>query len=388
MKQSVPEQVVVRLIRDAFLPGPHNPSGQLIGADEWFAVVRAAEINGLAPLLYASLTKSGSRGDVPASPMEQLRIDYVRSDVAHWQVFRELKSLLALFEQERIPTVVLKGCALATTLYPDAALRPMADMDLLVPQADLFRVGSLLIEQGYSHGAELGKDYDKQFSYHQVFMRAGSRPALLEVHQHLFKSPYYWQRMPINWFWSRTTTIDMNSQNAQVFDPQAQFVHLSTHLALNHRAERLIWSFDLALFLAYYQTQIDWDQVIAAASRFELILPLQKALASVLELWQVVPPAEVSERLTSMRPSLKEKSAFALTNAPWTQARLALDVMGTTGWRNKLSIWAHHIFPSVDYMCDRYAIRIRYLVPLFYIWRLLDGSFKLVRSAIFILARR
>jgi hypothetical protein len=36
--------------------------------------------------------------------------------------------------QFAIPTVVLKGAALATTLYPSIGLRPMGDIDLLVPQ--------------------------------------------------------------------------------------------------------------------------------------------------------------------------------------------------------------------------------------------------------------
>lgn len=50
-------------------------------------------------------------------------------------VLEELKRLGETFSRPpSIPVVVLKGGALAFTLYPDASWRPLTDIDLLVPE--------------------------------------------------------------------------------------------------------------------------------------------------------------------------------------------------------------------------------------------------------------
>ena len=62
-----------------------------------------------------------------------------RSCCAIWLWHRErtvvLAEVLEAFQRASIDTIVLKGAALAWTIYPSPALRPMSDVDLLVPAA-------------------------------------------------------------------------------------------------------------------------------------------------------------------------------------------------------------------------------------------------------------
>src|ERR1700739_667047 len=46
---------------------------------------------------------------------------------------RELSTILRALQESRIPVLALKGIVLAHSVYPDLSLRPMSDLDLLVP---------------------------------------------------------------------------------------------------------------------------------------------------------------------------------------------------------------------------------------------------------------
>jgi hypothetical protein len=141
---TAPEKVIAEFIRTAFpLRGGmrEQTAPQTV---EWEKMVLAAEENAVAPLLYVSIKKLGRESDLPANCLERLRISYFRSDTANQLALEELKALVAELDKATIPVVVLKGGALATTLYPEPSLRPMSDLDLLIQRSDYPRVEALL----------------------------------------------------------------------------------------------------------------------------------------------------------------------------------------------------------------------------------------------------
>ena len=375
------ERALVNLIRHAFPLTPDAPTAPVTVTD-WSQLVRAAETHALAPLAYAALNQSGRSNDAPASVRDQLRVAYLRSNVANWLAFQELDCLLEMFGREQIPVVVLKGGALAHALYGDPALRPMMDLDLLMPSSYQMRVSDLLAQQGYSSPTELAKGFGERFSNYQGFERGGNRPSHLEIHWHLFKSPYYCERIPIDWFWDRTMEISIGGARARVFDPNAQLVHLCAHFALHHQAARLLWSYDIARFLTRYGSKLDWSQVIDAAKRFGLSQAIELSLARVVETWQIPLPADVFQRLRAARPTLGQRIAFAMLTAPRGEARVILDTLSAPDLSGRLAFGLRHIFPSAEYMRERYRIREMRLLPLYYARRPADGARKLGRSMI------
>ena len=118
-----------------------------LGADEWRPLAAAARREGVAPLLHYTLKEAGSLADVPPDVQTDLRQDYYATTARNLLVYRELSRILTALSappqslisnvQSSIPTVVLKGAALAATLYPAIGLRPMGDLDLLVPENHL-----------------------------------------------------------------------------------------------------------------------------------------------------------------------------------------------------------------------------------------------------------
>lgn len=348
----------------------------------WHALADTAQRHGLAPLLYGALKANGRQNELPASALEYLRAAYLRTSVANWLAYQELGRLLELFDREQIPVVLLKGCALAVTLYPDPGLRPMGDLDLLIPRAAAARGIVLLTEQGYSSLPELTDGFQQRFSNAQALYRGGQRLAQVDLHWHVLGLPYYRARIPMEWFWERTTAVSVNSQKAQILLPTAQFVYLALHFALQHRSTRLLWSYDLALLLARYREQIHWDEVADVAHMFGLSQALRTALAHVADTWSVSVPADARARLNRSRVSIGDRISFAVATAQQTNARLLLDGLSMPGVRAKFVYVLRHGFPGLAFMQTRYHIPHLLLIPLYYLWRNCAGVYKIARSAL------
>ena len=114
----------------------------------WDAVLASAEAEGLAPALGFVLKAKAPEG-MPGAVRERLSRNLADSVACQLVLSRELAGLLRRFEAARVPVIPLKGPALGETLYPDPALRPSSDLDLLIRRETLLPVDGLLQSLGY-----------------------------------------------------------------------------------------------------------------------------------------------------------------------------------------------------------------------------------------------
>ena len=123
---------------------------------EWQMLFQEAERHGLAPLLYRRIGSTGAQHTAPAHDWGRLRTLYLRSLARNLKIFHELKNVLRLLTDAGIPVIALKGAYLAVGVYGDIALRPMGDVDLLVPKNRLAPARKALVDGGYREQMEGG----------------------------------------------------------------------------------------------------------------------------------------------------------------------------------------------------------------------------------------
>lgn len=350
---------------------------------DWAALVKAAESHALAPLAYAALKKGGLLKAAPAVAVEALRIAYLRTSVANRLAFQELSSLIDRFRTDDIPVIILKGGALAVTLYDDAALRPMGDIDLLIPRDRVERAKHALTGHGYSPCAEMADGFADKFSIEQTFLRLGNRPSQIDVHWHAFTMPYYFERIPIEWFWRRTARVEVGGASALMMSPTAQLLYLSAHYML-HNFRRLIWSHDLALLIERRGDEIDWDDAAAAAAEFGVSALLADALFEVRGQWGVPIPAGVEARLRACAPTARQRIILAATGAFSGSDAGLLYGAGFLSARRSMTYWLRVTFPSAGYMRMRFRVRNDALIPLCYLLRLARGAYLCARAGFFL----
>lgn len=372
------DTTLIHLLRAAFpFDDGAAPAGDAAGLD-WHSVIERAKAHGLAALLYVAIKQLALQDRVPADLLAALRRRFLLTDVASWRVYQELGRLLERFEREQIPVVLLKGCALGPTLYASIRLRQLSDLDLLIPAAAKERASALMLAQGFSIGLDLTEHFRDHFASEQSFARSGAVPVAVDLHWHICNVPYFRTHVPMEWFWQRTVAVDVDGRRARIFAPSAQLLHLSFHWWLHHRGDGLKWSYDIALLLARYRAQIDWDETIAAARTFGLVQPLRATLSQVSATWGVNVPESIFARL---RPSLKERVAFAMLTARQIEARSVWDVFNVGGWRARAVYLFRIFFPSPSFMRARYRFTSPWLLPAYYGYRWLRGLTRFVQSA-------
>jgi len=113
----------------------------------WHELPARAEAHGMAPLLWHHVQKSGI--SIPAGTQRILKGLYLRHRSLSQAHTRVLIEIISLLNQADIRPLLLKGLALAYQYYPDPALRPATDIDLLVKQDEVSCVRHLLAGVGY-----------------------------------------------------------------------------------------------------------------------------------------------------------------------------------------------------------------------------------------------
>jgi hypothetical protein len=84
--------------------------------------------------------------------------------------------------------LLVKGAALALTVYPDAAARPMTDIDLLVPRARRDATVAALVRSGGVEHSPPGRPWSAALLGETgITLRAGAMSLLVEVHTSLDK---------------------------------------------------------------------------------------------------------------------------------------------------------------------------------------------------------
>jgi putative nucleotidyltransferase-like protein len=382
------ERIAADLIRAAFPLQDAAVPASVVSPPLWAEVVTAAERHGLATLLYAALKAPGQRVQAPEHILETLRGIYMRTSALNHWAYQELDYWLERFEREHIRVILLKGCALASALYDETQLRPVGDLDLLVPRIDAERARGLLVAQGYAPFIpERRSDCEMRFSYEAALARGGPHPSQIDLHWHLFSVPYYAARIPIEWFWQRTLPIRVNQRASQMFTPAAQLIYLSTHCAV-HRWERMLGLYDIALLLSHHGAQIKWDEVTETAAAFDLGRIVLTTLERVGACWGITLAPDGAARLQALQPSRAERLVFAATTVKRTEALIFLQGLTTPGFTAKLRFWLCYALPSAQYMQDHYHLRDRQWLAPYYVWRIVSGLFQVLRSLLTMVFKR
>jgi hypothetical protein len=198
-----------------------------------------------------------------ASPEWERLFTVRRLTAVHNLLLRqELRKTLEALRQSGIPALALKGVVMAYTTYPDPSLRPMADLDLLVPPGKRAEAVLILRTLGYEYPEAvltMRRDPNRCLSQVKEFappLRLRASPVLLEVHSQLECSEPLFP-MSMQEYWSRSILVDLKGLNVRTLCSEDFLFHLCLHQSSWHRFEKgLLPLVDLKLLL---DSRADWN---------------------------------------------------------------------------------------------------------------------------------
>jgi len=244
-------------------------------APDWESVGAMAHIHRLEARLHRAVEALGSSEGPPGPVADAWRTAYFAS--LHRNVSRldQRDRAVRQLAEGGIRVMVVKGAALADTLYTDPAVRPMEDMDFLLPQGSTDRFEEL------APGLEAaGIDL--------------LRMEVEEDHHDLTMDGIY--RLDYARLWADAEVAPFADGVALVpcLEDQLLLVCIS---CCRNSFWNLVTLLDAAEILHQHGEKIDWDRAIGRARGLGLETALDTVLALVASLFGEIAPAEARARL-------------------------------------------------------------------------------------------
>jgi len=198
-------------------------------------------------------------------------------------LYATLGGVLRAFRKAGIAVIVLKGAALADTVWPNLALRPMADVDLLVKEGDLDRADRTLADLGY---LPLRGDRPSEWylrNHHHLAARRDPRSGLVvEIHRSIH-TPNDLFHVDVDDMWVSARPARIADSDTLVLSPEDMLTHLCLHVSAEEPFVGKLRSMaDISQVVTFYEGQIDWDRMVkkAIAGNFARYLYFPLYLAS------------------------------------------------------------------------------------------------------------
>jgi hypothetical protein len=250
---------------------------------------------------------------VPAHVRKHLKTKYHAVGFRNLALYGGLEETLAAFHARGIPTIVLKGAALADAVYANVGLRTMSDLDLLVSPDKVSVAINTLEALGYSHVPDEKKRAKEFVIRHDTkicFSKRGRVPVFLDLHWHTMSYPplnrYLSIHMPT--IWERAEPIQVGHEKALKLSPEDMVIHLCQHVAVNHCFLGLVFYRDISQVIEQ-AVSFDWDYVVERVREWGLGHATYYCLLLAKTLLEASVP---EERLRALSPSPLHRVLFRL----------------------------------------------------------------------------
>jgi hypothetical protein len=250
----------------------------------------------LVPLLGSNLKRLGLDG-AEARRIRGIQRYFWSQNQLHLRHCREVAQILA---RQEIPVIALKGIPLAVAYYDDVGLRPMSDIDLLVPTARTEAAVSALEAAGYS--AKAGEEphwrdgcIATSLEHGAGFVDGSGREC--DLHWHMLNDCLGDEDDAA--FWSRARSHEVHGFPVLFPSPEDLLLHVCAHGIRANAFPPIRWVADAAVLLRF--PGLEWETFLAEAERRLLGPTLLLAFRTLDEILErdAVPPG-VIERLSRL----------------------------------------------------------------------------------------
>jgi len=259
-------------------------------------------------------------------------------------MFSHAAALVRDLQAEDIATILLKGLALALVFYQEPALRPMADIDVLVRPERIGAASAVCRRLGWQPVFDphdlLPLDQGVHFTRNSKFQLDLHWRAFWQIHQD-------WDEE----VWTQTLPVALAGVNTQCLNATMQLLHVCVHGTQWSEEPSIRWVADAMAILRSERYPVDWEGLLEQAAKRKYTLPMLETLEYLrLALDAPVPP-EVLETLRRNRPTPFERISYraltsgneALRTLLWWQLVAPLRARSGVSWQKRWSMLLRYV---------------------------------------------
>lgn len=261
-------------------------AGLARGTLDWGHVAQLAMAARAVPVV-ATRVAHALGGGLPAAAAGLGRLAMVE-EFELTRMEERLDETVAAFEAAGIRAVLLKGAALARSVYASVADRPMLDLDVLVPAdgTDAARAAALSAGWVWKHDVRYAPFYSTHHHLPPLRDGRGTR-ALLELHTGLFPGGHPFQ-LKVDDVVARAVRIDRRGPAVLIPSAEDHLVYLCGHWVWSHMMNGGAWRALRDVGALAERGGLDWDRAVAQT---------RSALATTCVYWTL----RLARRLAGVR---------------------------------------------------------------------------------------
>ncbi|OCC15622.1 hypothetical protein DBT_0973 [Dissulfuribacter thermophilus] len=328
-----------------------------LSKNAWYQIIKESNRHLVSSLLYLRFKQRDLIKEIPPQVQEVLHKIYLHNSAINLKKYHTLAQILKILNQADIPVIVLKGGYLIENVYQNIGARELCDFDLLFQKKDLAMAEKVLLRAGY---------YSKDC------------PVLLDLHW------YVEQYLNINMarIWQRAEPATIAGQKVMSLSPEDLIVHLCVHNGFHHLFQKvgLRALCDLQATIGHFEQAINWDQLIAVADEWGVRDCVALCLQLTNDLLGTPVPNKIPKKLKSSNfdPLLLNWARTQIFDKSSDKYGQKISIYfwklwSEASWREKLASFKRLIFPSSEYLSQKYpTVSGSSTNKLFYLLRLWD----------------
>lgn len=320
--------------------------------------------HGIASCLYHNLKPTQSALAKQILPDSQ-RLQLIAVEMLRETEFTKTMEYLSL--QLESPPIVFKGQALAYDLYEQPWLRPRSDTDVLIKIEHLAELKKVMLGMEYK---EIPTVNESLITY-QISMRKKltNHSYVWDIHWHFSNRTAYQSILNYSSLIQNTRHIFINKHGFLAPNKVHDLLIACLHLIGHHLEKiRLIWLYDIYLLLEAL-TDVEKEEFIEFAIEHEEVAIAWQTIMIYLD--KYLPDA----RTEKFKQKLSQMDIDQLKNRTYLN-RFMKDAQGLTK-KDKIRYFRQHIFPSKNYMMERFRLRHHWQLPVWYFIRIIRAIPKL-----------
>lgn len=247
------QQQLIKMLSSAIRRGEVNLDLQSSIID-WKALIEEAKEHKVTGLAYSSVKGQLQELEIDQQLLNEWKREVIFSGMNQQRHVKHSAEILRLFNEEKIPVIVLKGIVLRE-LFPHPDLRTMSDLDILVHEEDLARIGAFLTTRGF-------KKLEAPQEKHDVYYKGSFK---VEVHWSLTEEGMFrGGKSYEEGIWERVREVEVLGVKTLTLGYNDFIFHLIIHMA-SHTAYHgfgIRYLLDLVVMIEQQGAFIDWAEVV------------------------------------------------------------------------------------------------------------------------------
>ena len=256
----------------------------------------------LLPLLYRNL----SRMKVDDEKMMLLKGIYKQSWCKNMKLFNDSVEFLEILRSNNIPTLLLKGPSLTIQYYRDYGVRPMSDIDVLIPKNNAEDGIRILQEHGWK--PEFPEYLEYNLRYGRSMMFYNSEGFEFDLHWYPFFESL------INGsdaeFWANAIPLDFNGFGTLALCPTDNLLHTIIHGVKWNPEPPIRWIADAMAILRSEDQSVDWQRFTDMVDKFKVTLKIREAFNYLHQNFNAPIPQSVLSALNDSAVTFSEKKIY------------------------------------------------------------------------------